>query len=213
MSKTHHTNTTKRKLILIRHGESEFNKINVFTGKSNPGLTEKGERQAVEAGSILSDCNFDIDIVFTSKLKRAQHTTDLVLNVLKISPKIFTAAELNERDYGSLTGLNKDEARERFGAEQVHQWRRSWEVSPPDGESLYETAKRVQTYFENSILDKIKEHKNILIIAHGNSLRSLIMKLEELTPKAIEGVSLKTGDVLVYDIDLLGNMQSGYSLN
>lgn len=188
------------KLFLVRHGQSQWNLENRFTGWKDPDLTEKGIQEARKAGALLMAESFDL--AFTSALKRAQHTLEIILKEggRKDVPVIKDQA-LNERNYGDLAGLNKDETRKKFGEEQVHIWRRSYDVSPPGGESLKDTKQRVLPYFQKHIEPEIKSGKNILIVAHGNSLRALVMVLENLSPEAILKREIATGDPLVYVLD------------
>ena len=169
-------------LVLVRHGQSEWNEKNLFTGWKDPGLTAKGVEEAKSAGIQLRTEGFQFDVMFTSDLLRAQKTGEIILKELGVTnlPVVKNQA-LNERDYGDLSGLNKDEAREKWGDEQVHIWRRSFDTPPPGGESLKGTAERVLPYFKKEILPQLLEGKNILIAAHGNSLRSLVMELDQLT--------------------------------
>jgi 2,3-bisphosphoglycerate-dependent phosphoglycerate mutase len=186
-------------LVLVRHGESEWNKLNLFTGWKNPDLSEKGIAEAHEAGRLLKAQGYRFDIAFTSDLVRAQHTLDIMLAQLgETGLPTRKSQGLNERDYGNLSGLNKDEARAKWGAEQVHAWRRSYDTSPPGGESLKDTAARVLPYYEAEIWPEVKAGRNVLISAHGNSLRALIMKLEGLTGEEIVKRELATGVPIVY---------------
>ncbi len=186
-------------LVLVRHGQSEWNKKNLFTGWKNPDLTELGVEEAVKAGKLLKDRGLSFDIMYTSDLFRAQETGRLILEQMSLSHiEVIKDLSLNERNYGDLAGLNKDEAREKWGDEQVHVWRRSFDIPPPGGESLKNTAERVLPYFNSEILPKIKESQNILIAAHGNSLRALIMELEGISPEEIVKLEVATGDPIVY---------------
>jgi phosphoglycerate mutase, BPG-dependent, family 1 len=172
------------KLILIRHGQSEWNELNLFTGWKNPGLTKKGEKEATDAGKLLREKGIIFDIAFTSALKRAQDTLTIIIKEIdQTSLKIIKDQSLNERDYGDLFGLNKDEARKKWGEDKVHQWRRSFDIPPPGGESLRNTADRVLPYYESNIVPRINEGLNILITAHGNSIRSLVMHLENISSR------------------------------
>jgi|TARA_B110000914_G_scaffold206901_1_gene203115 2,3-bisphosphoglycerate-dependent phosphoglycerate mutase len=189
----------KRNLIIVRHGQSEWNEKNLFTGWKNPGLTSLGYDEARKAGQLIKDTNIDFDSMFTSDLKRAQLTGDLILG--KINQEgipIIKNQALNERDYGSLSGLNKDDAREKWGEEQVHIWRRSYDIPPPDGESLKNTAERVLPYFNEKIMPRVIDGQNILIAAHGNSLRALIMQLDEISEKEIVKLEIPTGAPIHY---------------
>ena len=192
---------TKSNLVLIRHGQSEWNKKNLFTGWKDPELTELGIEEAIQAGNQLKQSNIKFDVMFTSDLFRAQETGRLILEQMN-QTDIATIKDqsLNERNYGELAGLNKDDARKKWGEEQVHIWRRSFDVPPPGGESLKNTAERVLPYFESKILPEVIKGKNILIAAHGNSLRALVMKLEDISPDEIVKLEIATGDPLTYEI-------------
>ena len=191
---------TKSNLVLIRHGQSEWNKKNLFTGWKDPELTELGIEEAIQAGNQLQQSNIKFDVMFTSDLFRAQETGRLILEQMN-QTDIATIKDqsLNERNYGELAGLNKDDARKKWGEEQVHIWRRSFDVPPPGGESLKNTAERVLPYFESKILPEVIKGKNILIAAHGNSLRALVMKLEDISPDEIVKLEIATGDPLIYE--------------
>lgn len=200
-------------LILVRHGQSEWNLKNLFTGWKNPDLTEKGVEEARAAGKGLKNLDFSVDLCFTSALKRAQRTLDLMLEEMDITDMtIVRNRKLNERDYGDLAGLNKDDAREKWGDEQVHIWRRSYDTPPPGGESLKDTAERVLPYYEAEIEPLVKDGKTILVAAHGNSLRALVMKLEELSPEEILKREIATGDPIIYEINADGSVASTKSL-
>jgi len=189
----------KRNLIIVRHGQSEWNEKNLFTGWKNPGLTSLGYDEARKAGQLIKDTNIDFDSMFTSDLKRAQLTGDLILGEINQEGiPIIKNQALNERDYGSLSGLNKDDARKKWGEEQVHIWRRSYDIPPPDGESLKNTAERVLPYFNEKIMPRVIDGQNILIAAHGNSLRALIMQLDEISEKEIVKLEIPTGAPIHY---------------
>lgn len=195
------------RLVLVRHGESEWNKKNIFTGIRNPDLTDKGVIEAVWAGRVLKSEGLRFDIAFTSKLKRAQHTLDIMLGEIGgETPPIIEDAALNERDYGELSGLNKDQARERWGEDQVLSWRRSYDMPPPGGESLKHTADRVLPYYNKFIWPRLAEGKNVIVAAHGNSLRALIMQLEKLTPEEILDRELATAAPQVYRLSPNGDV-------
>jgi 2,3-bisphosphoglycerate-dependent phosphoglycerate mutase len=201
-------------LVLVRHGESEWNKLNLFTGWKDPDLTEKGIAEAVKAGELLKEAGITFDVAFTSVLKRAQHTLDLVLQELgQTELTIHTDKALNERDYGDLSGLNKDDARKRWGEAQVHTWRRSYDVSPPGGESLKDTAARTLPYYETKIWPEVKAGRNVIVAAHGNSLRSIIMRLERLTPEEILKVELGTGIPIIYRLETDGSVAAKRTLS
>ena len=194
-------------LVLIRHGQSKWNEKNLFTGWKDPGLTAKGVEEAKSAGIQLRAEGFQFDVMFTSDLLRAQKTGEIILKELGVTnlPVVKNQA-LNERDYGDLSGLNKDEAREKWGDEQVHIWRRSFDTPPPGGESLKGTAERVLPYFKKEILPLLLEGKNILIAAHGNSLRSLVMELDQLTKEQVVKLEIATGDPIYYEITSSGKV-------
>ena len=189
-----------RNLILVRHGQSEWNAKNLFTGWKDPGLTDQGVSEAKNAGKLILEQNIKFDVMYTSMLSRAQKTGDIILGILnhKEIPIIKNEA-LNERHYGSLAGLNKDDARKKWGDEQVHIWRRSFDMPPPDGESLKDTADRVLPYFETEIMPKVISGSSILIAAHGNSLRALIMKLDSISPEDIVKLEIPTGAPIQYE--------------
>ena len=196
------------KLILIRHGQSEWNELNLFTGWKNPGLTKKGEKEATDAGKLLREKGIIFDIAFTSALKRAQDTLTIILKEIdQTSLKIIKDQSLNERDYGDLSGLNKDEARKKWGEDKVHQWRRSFDIPPPGGESLRNTADRVLPYYESNIVPRINEGLNILITAHGNSLRSLVMHLDNIRSEDIVKLEIGTGVPLIYEAESSENIK------
>jgi 2,3-bisphosphoglycerate-dependent phosphoglycerate mutase len=189
-------------LVLVRHGESEWNKLNLFTGWRDPGLTTTGIAEARRAGQRLKARGLVFDIAFTSMLKRAQRTLALMLEELgQEGLETIQDQALNERDYGDLSGLNKDDARARWGEEQVHIWRRSFDIPPPGGESLKDTAARVLPYYEAEMLPQIKAGRNVLVAAHGNSLRALIMQLDKMSPEQILKLNLGTGEPYVYRLD------------
>lgn len=190
---------TDNVLVLVRHGESEWNRLNLFTGWRNPDLTEKGLIEARVAGRAIKYEGIRFDVAFTSALKRAQHTLDIILSELNQADVPITRSDkLNERDYGELSGLNKDEARKKWGEEQVMIWRRSYDVAPPGGESLKDTLARVRPYYEAEIWPHIVMGKNVLVAAHGNSLRALIMVLENLSGEEILKRELQTGAPIIY---------------
>ena len=188
-----------RLLVLVRHGQSEWNLKNLFTGWKDPGLTEQGVAEAKAAGVSLRKLGLSFDVAFTSVLSRAQKTLTLMLEEIG-QPKLetFKDAALNERDYGDLSGLNKDDARKRWGEEQVHIWRRSYDVAPPGGESLKDTAARVLPYSLEYILPRVMSGRRVLVSAHGNSLRALVMVLDHLDTKSILSLEIATGEPLLY---------------
>jgi 2,3-bisphosphoglycerate-dependent phosphoglycerate mutase len=200
-------------LVLVRHGESEWNKLNLFTGWRDPGLTETGTAEAHRAGKLLKAQGFVFDIAYTSVLKRAQITLDIMLEELgQQGLETIKDQALNERHYGDLCGLNKDDARKKWGDEQVHIWRRSYDVPPPGGESLKDTAARVLPYYEAKILPQVLAGKNVLVAAHGNSLRALIMQLDKLSPEEILKLNLGTGEPYVYRLNADGTAASKTTL-
>jgi 2,3-bisphosphoglycerate-dependent phosphoglycerate mutase len=191
--------SSERLLVLVRHGQSDWNLKNLFTGWKDPDLSPKGVEEAKAAGQRLKAEGLSFDIAFTSALTRAQHTLALALGELGQSGLPATRDQaLNERDYGDLSGLNKDEARVRWGEEQVHIWRRSYDVPPPGGESLKDTVARVLPYYCQHILPAVLDGQRVLVAAHGNSLRALVMVLDKLTPATIPSMELETGVPLVY---------------
>ena len=190
-----------KNILLIRHGQSEWNKLNLFTGFKNIELSDQGIEEANKAGQNFKNLDIKFNIVFTSELKRAQETAKIILqnldqwNFLNNEGKIISNINLNERDYGDLTGLNKKETAEKFGEEQVHKWRRGYSDQPPNGESLEDVVRRVTKYFEEVIKPAIQsnENDNILIAAHGNSLRALLIVMNIYEPNNINSVELSTG--------------------
>src|ERR1700722_14685312 len=191
-----------RLLVLVRHGQSEWNLKNLFTGWRDVDLTEKGIEEARAAGRRLKAQGLRFDVAFTSVLVRAQRSLDLMLEEMgwKNIPVLKDQA-LNERDYGDLSGLNKDDARKKWGEEQVRIWRRSYDVAPPGGESLKDTAARVLPYYIQDILPRVLNGDNVLISTHGNSLRALIMVLERLSPEKIVAREIATGVPLIYRLN------------
>lgn len=188
-----------RLLVLVRHGQSEWNLKNLFTGWKDPDLTELGVKEAVQAGQKLKELGLSFDVAFTSALTRAQHTLDLALKEMgQTNVPVTKNLALNERDYGGLSGLNKDDARAKWGEEQVLIWRRSYDVPPPGGESLKDTLARTLPYFVQEILPCVLRGQRTLVVAHGNSLRALIMVLEKLTPEQILKRELATGAPVIY---------------
>jgi 2,3-bisphosphoglycerate-dependent phosphoglycerate mutase len=201
------------RLVLVRHGESEWNRLNLFTGWRDPDLTEKGVNEAVRAGRFLKARGLKFDIAYTSVLKRAQRTLDLILAELgQEDLPIVRDQALNERDYGDLSGLNKDDARKRWGEQQVLVWRRSYDIAPPGGESLKDTAARVLPYYKTHIWPDVKAGRDVLVVAHGNSIRALIMYLEELTAKQILEREVATGVPIVYRLTENGQVAERHDL-
>ncbi|MBB3442501.1 2,3-bisphosphoglycerate-dependent phosphoglycerate mutase [Sinorhizobium sp. B11] len=207
-------------LVLVRHGQSDWNLKNLFTGWKDPDLTELGIQEATTGGQALADYGIKFDIAFTSALVRAQHTLKLVLDKVG-QPDLETIRDqaLNERDYGDLSGLNKDDARAKWGEEQVHVWRRSYDVPPPGGESLRDTGARVWPYYLTEILPRVLRGEKVLVAAHGNSLRSLVMVLDKLTREQVLSLNLATGVPMVYKLkadstvaskEVLGDMSGAH---
>ena len=191
-----------RLLVLVRHGQSEWNLKNLFTGWKDPGLTEKGIGEANAAGQRLKALGLSFDVAYTSALTRAQNTCALILDQLgQSSLNTIRDQALNERDYGDLSGLNKDDARAKWGEDQVHVWRRSYDVAPPGGESLKDTVARVLPYYCQEILPRVLRGERVIVAAHGNSLRALVMVLDRLTPQTIPSMELDTGVPLVYRLN------------
>jgi 2,3-bisphosphoglycerate-dependent phosphoglycerate mutase len=191
-----------RLLVLTRHGQSEWNLKNLFTGWKDVDLTEVGIAEAKAAGRKLEAQGITFDVGYTSDLKRAQRTMTLMLEEMgQADIPVIKNVALNERDYGDLSGLNKDDARERWGADKVHIWRRSYDVPPPGGESLRDTAARVLPYYIQEILPRVLRGQRVLVTAHGNSLRALLMVLDRLSPKEIIARELATGVPLVYRLN------------
>ncbi|MCT6870385.1 MAG: 2,3-bisphosphoglycerate-dependent phosphoglycerate mutase [Bartonella sp.] len=191
-----------RTLVLVRHGQSEWNLKNLFTGWKNPDLSEKGHEEAIAAGKKLKETGLKFDIAYTSALKRAQITCQHILDEMG-EPNLETIKNeaLNERDYGDLSGLNKDDARQKWGEEQVHIWRRSYDVPPPGGESLRDTGARVWPYYMYNIQPHVLRGETVLVAAHGNSLRALIMALEGLSGEEIVKQELATGVPIIYELN------------
>ena len=193
---------TKSNLVLVRHGQSEWNEKNLFTGWKDPELTQKGYNEAQIAGRELLDRGYVFDVMYTSALHRAQETGRIILEEMGLTDIVTVRDQrLNERDYGDLSGLNKDDARERWGKDQVHVWRRSYDTPPPGGESLKDTANRVLPYFEETILPSLVAGENILVAAHGNSLRALIMKIESISPLEIVKLEIETGKPICFSCE------------
>ena len=195
-------------LILIRHGQSEWNALNQFTGWKDPDLTAKGIEEAHNAGKIINNLKINFDLVFTSALIRAQNTAEIILKEINQPLSTIKNQALNERNYGDLAGLNKDDARKRWGDEQVHIWRRSYDIPPPGGESLKDTGERVLPFFMKEILPHVCEGKNVLVAAHGNSLRSLIKFLDNISNEDIVKLEIPTGAPIHYVINEDGSVKS-----
>ena len=196
-------------LVLVRHGQSEWNLKNLFTGWRDPDLTDLGVEEAKTGGKALADTGIKFDIAFTSDLTRAQKTLKLILDEIG-QPGLETIRDqaLNERDYGDLSGLNKDDARAKWGEEQVHIWRRSYDIPPPGGESLRDTGARVWPYYLTEILPRVLRGEKVLVAAHGNSLRSLVMVLDKLTKDEILKLNLATGVPMVYTLNADSTVKS-----
>ena len=193
---------TDRLLVLVRHGQSDWNLKNLFTGWRDVDLTDKGVAEAREAGRKLKAQGIKFDVAFTSALKRAQRTLDLMLTELgQTAIPVFKDQALNERDYGDLVGLNKDDARKKWGEEQVHIWRRSYDIAPPGGESLRDTLARTLPYYVTEILPRVLRGECVLVAAHGNSLRALVMVLDKHTPETITKLNLDTGVPMIYRLN------------
>jgi len=189
-------------LVLVRHGQSQWNLENRFTGWIDVDLTEKGREEAHKAGQLIKAEKLRFTKCYTSVLKRAQETLDIMLKELgQTDLPIERDQALNERHYGDLQGLNKAETAEKFGKEQVHLWRRSYDVAPPGGESLKDTAARTLPYFQSKIIPDLRRGETILVSAHGNSLRSIVMHLDGLTKEQVVSLELATGVPIVYDLD------------
>jgi 2,3-bisphosphoglycerate-dependent phosphoglycerate mutase len=207
-------------LVLVRHGQSEWNLKNLFTGWRDPDLTALGVEEAKTGGKAIAETGIKFDIAFTSDLSRAQKTLTLILDEIgQQGLETIRDQALNERDYGDLSGLNKDDAREKWGEEQVHIWRRSYDVPPPGGESLRDTGARVWPYYLTEILPRVLRGEKVLVAAHGNSLRSLVMVLDKLTKEEILKLNLATGVPMVYTLnadstvaskDVLGDMSAAH---
>jgi len=195
-------------LVLIRHGQSQWNLENRFTGWVDVDLSAHGVKEAEAAAAKISGLGLAFAKAHTSRLKRAQRTLAIILERLGQKPPVWEDSALNERHYGELQGLNKDETRKKFGDEQVHIWRRSYDVAPPGGECLADTAKRTLPYFKEYVLPDLKLGKNVLIAAHGNSLRSIVMLLENLTKEQVLELNLDTGVPYVYQIETNGKVSS-----
>jgi 2,3-bisphosphoglycerate-dependent phosphoglycerate mutase len=197
------------KLVLVRHGQSQWNLENRFTGWVDVSITEKGAEEAHRAGKELKAAGLRFDEAFTSELKRAQETLKILLEELgQASLPVLKDKALNERHYGDLQGLDKAETAKKYGDAQVHIWRRSYDVKPPNGESLKDTAARTLPYFGSKIMPEVESGKNVLVAAHGNSLRAIIMDLEKLSPDQIMKVEIGTCQPIVYEIDKGGKVLS-----
>jgi 2,3-bisphosphoglycerate-dependent phosphoglycerate mutase len=198
------------KLILIRHGQSLWNLENRFTGWVDVPLTAKGLEEAREAGRKIK--GIQIDVAYTSALSRAQQTLSTIMQEISLEVPVIRDQALNERDYGDLSGLNKADTAARYGDEQVHIWRRSYDVAPPGGESLKDTRARTLPFFERCIMGDIRQGKNVLVVAHGNSNRSIVMAIEDLTPEQILATELATGAPYLYEVSPEGKAVSKTAL-
>ena len=204
---------TDRLLVLVRHGQSEWNLKNLFTGWRDVGLTEQGVKEAREAGRKLKAKGLTFDIAYTSALVRAQRTLDLMLEEMgQTKIPVIKDQALNERDYGDLVGLNKDDARKKWGEEQVHIWRRSYDVGPPGGESLKDTLARALPYYVTEILPRVLRGERVLVVAHGNSLRALVMVLEKLNKETILKREIGTGIPIIYRLNADSTVKSKLDL-
>jgi 2,3-bisphosphoglycerate-dependent phosphoglycerate mutase len=196
-------------LVLVRHGQSEWNLKNLFTGWRDVGLSEQGTAEAKRAGRMLAERGMKFDIAYTSVLSRAQVTCQLILDAVGQSGlETIKDQALNERDYGDLVGLNKDDARKKWGEEQVHIWRRSYDVAPPGGESLRDTGARVWPYYLHEMQPHVLRGETVLIAAHGNSLRALIMALEGMSGDEIVKLELGTGVPMIYRLNADSTLKS-----
>jgi 2,3-bisphosphoglycerate-dependent phosphoglycerate mutase len=191
-------------LVLVRHGQSLWNLQNRFTGWVDVPLTPTGEQEAARAGQTLRGMTFDV--AYTSVLVRAQETLRILLETAGLAPPIVRDAALNERDYGDLAGLDKAETAERYGADQVRIWRRSFDVPPPGGESLKDTAERTLPFFDRAIMGDLRHGRDVLVVAHGNSNRSIVMRLDELDEQGVLGLEIATGVPLVYEFSDAGEV-------
>jgi 2,3-bisphosphoglycerate-dependent phosphoglycerate mutase len=204
---------TDRLLVLVRHGQSDWNRKNLFTGWRDIDLTDKGVAEAREAGRKLKAQGLKFNVAFTSALIRAQRTLDLMLQEMgQTNIPVFKNQALNERDYGDLSGLNKDDARKKWGEEQVHIWRRSYDIAPPGGESLRDTAARVLPYYIQEILPRAMRGEHVLVSAHGNSLRALVMVLDKHTTESITKLNLETGVPMIYQLKADSTVKSKLDL-
>ena len=204
---------TDRLLVLVRHGQSDWNLKNLFTGWRDIDLTEQGIKEAREAGRKLKGQGIKFDVAFTSALIRAQRTLDLMLTELgQTNIPVFKDQALNERDYGDLSGLNKDDARKKWGEQQVHIWRRSYDVAPPGGESLKDTLARTLPYYVTEILPRVLRGERVLVSAHGNSLRALVMVLDKHTTQSITKLNLDTGVPMIYRLNADSTVKSKLDL-
>ena len=198
------------KIVLIRHGQSLWNLENRFTGWVDVPLTQLGVEEAVQAAGKIKHLHFDV--AYTSALSRAQDTLSAIMQANNLQVPVIKDAALNERDYGGLRGRNKEETAQRYGKEQIHIWRRSYDVAPPGGESLKDTRARTLPFFERCIMGDVRQGKDVLVVAHGNSNRSIVMALEELTPEQIVKVEIATGAPYLYEVTKEGKLVSKQEL-
>jgi len=197
-SRENHISNEMTILVLVRHGKSEYNKKNLFTGWKDVDLAPEGEEEARKAGKKLK--GFKFDIAYTSVLIRAIRTLNIIMDIMNHPPiRTIKDKALNERNYGDLIGMNKDDARKKFGAEKVHKWRRSYDIQPPGGESLKDTANRTLPHFDSTIMKDINDGKNVIVSAHHNSLRSIVMKLDNLSEEEVVNLEIPTGIPIVYE--------------
>jgi len=196
------------RLAIIRHGQSVWNAQNRFTGWVDVPLTEQGEAEARRAGERLADASIDWQVAYTSVLSRAIRTQEIAMEVAGIDVPVIRDQALNERNYGDLQGLNKARTAERFGEHVVHVWRRSYDIPPPNGEALSDTAARTLPFFRRAILGDVADGRDVLVFAHGNSNRSIVMELDELSTDEVLGLELATGVPVVYDLDQDGRVKS-----
>jgi 2,3-bisphosphoglycerate-dependent phosphoglycerate mutase len=194
------------KLCLLRHGESLWNEENRFTGWVDVPLTDFGRQQAERAGQLINKENITFSAAYTSVLDRAIETLSIVMKEMRQKIPVIKDSALNERMYGDLQGLNKEDTAKKYGAGQIHLWRRSYDIKPPNGESLEDTQKRTIPFFMNCIMTDIKEGKNVLVVAHGNSLRSIVMYLDNLSKEEVLSLELPTGLPIIYNIDSEGKV-------
>ena len=200
-------------LCLLRHGESLWNKENRFTGWVDVPLTDLGREQAEKAGELIKKEGLQFQVAYTSVLNRAIETLEIVMKTIQQNIPVIKDSALNERMYGDLQGLNKEDTAKKYGSQQVHIWRRSYDIKPPNGESLEDTQKRTIPFFMNCIMTDIKEGKNVLVVAHGNSLRSIVMYLDKLSKEQVLSLELPTGLPIIYSIDPNGGVTSKKELS
>ena len=200
-------------LCLLRHGESLWNKENRFTGWVDVPLTDLGREQAEKAGELIKKEGLRFQVAYTSVLNRAIETLEIVMKTIQQDIPVIKDSALNERMYGDLQGLNKEDTAKKYGSQQVHIWRRSYDIKPPNGESLEDTQKRTIPFFMNCIMTDIKEGKNVLVVAHGNSLRSIVMYLDKLSKEQVLSLELPTGLPIIYSIDPNGGVTSKKELS